>query len=72
MAEALAANLAQGDFYAALVADHSAMLHALIFAAQTFPVGDGAKNFVAEKAVPFGFEGAIIDGFRLGNFAVRP
>src|SRR3984893_4430778 len=72
VSKTLAANLAQGDFHAALVADHSAMLHALIFSAQAFPVGDGAKNFGAEKAVPFGFEGAVIDGLRFGNFAVRP
>ncbi len=72
MAKALAANFAQGDFHAALVADHSAMLHALVFAAQAFPVGDGAKNLGAEQAVTFRFEGAVIDGLRLGNFAVGP
>jgi hypothetical protein len=72
VAKTLAANLAQGNFHAALVADHSAMLHALIFAAQAFPVGDGAKNFGAEQAVPFRLKGAVIDGLRLGNFAVRP
>src|ERR1700719_3055411 len=55
-----------------LFGDHPAMLHALIFAPQTFPVGCGAKNFGAKPAVPFGFEGAVINGLRLGNFAVRP
>ena len=72
MAEALATNLAEGNFHAAFIADDAAMLHALVFAAQTFPIGDGAKYFGAEKAVAFGFEGAVIDGLRLGDFAVRP
>src|ERR1700724_2014210 len=72
MAKALAANLAERDFHAAFVANHTAVLHALVLAAQTLPVGDGAKNLGAEKAVAFRLEGAVIDGLRLGNFAVRP
>src|SRR5258707_1893731 len=72
VAEALAADFAQCDFDAALIADHSAVLHALVLAAQTFPVGDGAKNLGAEKAVALGLERAVIDGLRLGHFAVRP
>src|SRR6266851_457349 len=72
VAEALAADLAQGDFDAALVADNAAVLHPLVLAAQTFPVGDGAKNLGAEEAVALGLEGAVVDGLRLGHFAVRP
>src|SRR2546430_3523825 len=72
MAEALAANLAQSDFNAALVADNAAVLHALVLAAQAFPVGDGAKNLGAEEAVALGLERAVVDGLRLGDFAVRP
>src|SRR6266851_2203115 len=44
VAEALAADFAQGDFDAALIADNAAVLHPLVLAAQAFPVGDGAKN----------------------------
>src|SRR5712691_11886094 len=72
VAEALAANLAEGDFHAAFVANHAAMLHALVLAAQALPVGDGAKNLGAEQAVALRFEGAVIDGLRLGDFAVGP
>ena len=72
MAEALAADFAERDFDAALVADHAAMLHPLVFSAQAFPVGDGAENLGAEQAVALRLEGAVIDGFRLGDFAVRP
>ena len=72
VAEALAADFAERDFDAALIADNAAMLHALVLAAQAFPVGDGAKNLGAEKAVAFGLEGAVVDGLRLGDFAVGP
>src|SRR5208283_3474550 len=59
VAEALAADLAQGDFDAVL-------------AAQTFPVRDRTENFGAEQAVPLGLEGAVVDGLRLGDFSVGP
>src|SRR5216684_7132560 len=72
VAEALAADFAQGDFDAALIADNAAVLHPLVLAAQAFPVGDGAKNLGAEEAVALGFESAVVDGLRLGDFAVRP
>src|SRR6266478_7602864 len=72
VAEALAANLAKRDFHAAFVADHAAVLHALVLAAQALPVGDGAKNLGAEQAVAFRLKGAVIDSLRLGDFAVRP
>ena len=72
VAEAFAADFAEGDFDAALVADHAAMLHALVLAAEAFPVGDRAENFGAEQAVPFGLKGAVVNGLRLGDFAVGP
>ena len=72
VAEAFAADLAERDFDAALIADHSAMLHALVFSAQAFPVGDRAENLGAEQSVAFRLEGAVVDGLRLGYFAVRP
>src|SRR5271167_1645006 len=72
MAQALAAHFAQRNFHAALVADHSAMLHTLVFSAQTFPVRDGAKNLGAEQSVAFRLESAVIDSLRLGHFTMRP
>jgi hypothetical protein len=56
----------------ALVADDAPVLHPLILAAQTFPVGDRAENPGAEQTVALGFEGSVIDSFRLGYFAVGP
>ena len=49
VAETLAANFGFGDFDAAPVADDAAVLHALVLAAETFPVSDRAKNACAEK-----------------------
>src|SRR5208282_2358922 len=58
--------------HAALVADHAAMLHALVLAAEAFPVGYRAKDAGAEQPVPLRLEGAVVDSLRLGNFAMRP
>src|ERR1700685_694294 len=72
VAEAFAANFRQRNFHAALVADHAAVLHALVLAAEAFPVGYGAEDAGAEQAVPLRLEGAVVDGLRLGDFAMRP
>ena len=72
VAEALAADLGEGDFDAALVADDAAVLHALVLAAEALPVGDGAKDAGAEEAVALRLEGAVVDGLRLGDLAMRP
>ncbi len=72
VAHPLAADLLQGHFHAAFLADNAAIFHALILAAQTFIIFDRAKDTRAEQAVPLGFERAIIDGFWLLNFTKRP
>src|SRR4029077_4487599 len=72
VSEAFAAYFAESDFDTALVADDSAVLHALVLSAQALPVGDGTEDFGAEQTVTFRLEGAVIDGFRLGDFAMGP
>jgi hypothetical protein len=72
VAESFAAHFRLRHFHAALVADHAPVLHALVLAAQTFPIGDGTKDARAEQAVAFGLERAIVDRLRLRHFAVRP
>src|SRR6202167_3624389 len=72
MSQAFAANFRERDFHAALVADHAAVLHALVLAAQTLPVGYRTKDAGAEQAVPLRLEGAVVNGLRLGDFPVRP
>jgi hypothetical protein len=47
------------------------VLHALVLAAQALPVGDRAKDSGAEQSVPLRFEGAVVDGLGLGDFATR-
>src|SRR5208283_3316140 len=70
--QALAADFGQRDFHSALVADHAAVLHALVLAAEALPVGYRAKDAGAEQAVPLRFKGAVVDGLGLGDFAMRP
>src|SRR5277367_4950209 len=48
------------------------MLHALVLAAEAFPVGYRAEDAGAEQAVALRLEGAIVDGLRFSDFAVRP
>src|SRR5437867_13035604 len=72
VAKALATNFRERDFHAALVADHAAVLHALVLAAETLPVGDRTKNAGAEKTVALRLEGAVVNGFGLRHLAMRP
>ncbi len=69
---ALAADAAMGDLDAAAVADHALVLHAAILAAGALPVLFRAEDALAEQAVLFGAIGAIVDGFRLFDFAEGP
>src|ERR1700690_4612436 len=48
------------------------MLHALVFAAETLPVRDRAENARAEQAIALWLKSAVINGFRLGDFTMRP
>jgi hypothetical protein len=65
VAHALAAHLGLRDFNAALLADHAAVLQALVLAAQALVVLDRAKDLGAEQAVALGLEGAVVDGLGL-------
>src|SRR5204862_6563835 len=72
VAHALATDARARHFHAALVADHAAVLHALVLAAHALPVGDRAEDLGAEQAVPLGLERAVVDRLGLGDFAVAP
>jgi hypothetical protein len=48
------------------------MLHALIFAANTFIVPNWSKYFGTKKAIALRLEGTIINRFRLLYFTERP
>src|SRR5688572_16408418 len=72
VAEALAADLRLRHLDAALVADHPAVLHALVLAAQALPVGDRPEDLRAEQAVAFRLERAVVDRLGLRHLAERP
>src|SRR3954471_18474677 len=72
MAHALAAHLGQRHFDAAFLADHAAVLEALVLAAETLVVLDRPENLRAKQAVALGLEGTVVDGLRLFHLAVGP
>jgi hypothetical protein len=56
VAHALTAYLGQRHFNATLLADHSAMLEALVLTAQTLVILDRAKNLGTEQTIPLRLE----------------
>src|SRR5256885_1073219 len=72
VAEALAADFGERNLYTAFIADHSAVLHALVLAAETLPVRYRTENTGAEKSIALRLKRAVVNGFRFGDFAVRP
>ena len=48
------------------------MFDAFILAARTLPVLDGTEDAFAEQAAFFGLERAVVDGFRILDFALGP
>ena len=72
MAHALAADLGDGDFDAALFADDALVLHALVLAAQALVVLHRTEDARAEQPVTLGLERAVVDRFRLLDFAEAP
>ena len=72
VAHALAAHLGLRDLDAALLADHAAVLEALVLAAQALVVLHRPEDLGAEQAVALRLEGAVVDGLRLLHLAERP
>ncbi len=72
VAHALTPNLGQRHFNTALLADDTAMLEALVFAAKALIVFVRAEDLGAEQAIALGLEGPIVNRFGLFHLAVRP
>src|SRR5439155_7944466 len=72
VAQPLAPHLALDHLDAALLADHPAVLHALVLAAVALVVLHGPEDLGAEEAVPLRLEGAVVDRLRLLHLAMRP
>jgi hypothetical protein len=58
MSHALATYLGESNFYAALLADNTTVLEALVLAAQAFIILDGAEDLGTEQTIPLGLEGS--------------
>src|SRR5690606_87346 len=69
---ALAAHLRLGDLDPALLADHTAVLQALVLPAKAFVVLDRPEYLGAEQPVALRLEGPVVDRFRLLDLAERP
>jgi hypothetical protein len=61
-----------GDFHSAAVADYSPEADSFVFTAVALPVFDRAEYPLAEEPISFRLEGPVIDGLRLGHFAIGP
>src|SRR5262249_54963084 len=72
MAHALAPDLGAGYLDATFVADDALIANALVLAAVAFEVLGRTEDALAEEAVLLGLQRPIVDGLRLGDFAVGP
>ncbi len=72
VAHALTADLGQGHFHAALLADHATVLEPLVLAAQALVVLDRAKDLGAEQAVTLRLERTVVDGLGFLDFPIGP
>src|SRR5436309_14110068 len=72
MAHALAPHPRERHLDRALLADDALVFHALVLAAQALVVLDRPEDARAEQPVTLGLEGAVVDGLRLFDLAVRP
>src|SRR5687768_14661152 len=61
-----------GDFYAALIADNTAIAHVLILTTITLPIFRWPEDRFAEQSVFFWTQTTIIDRLRFGDFTIRP
>ena len=72
VAHPLTAHTGEGDLHAATIANDAFVFNALIFAAGTFPILDGAKDAFAKEAAFLGLEGAVVDGLGVFDLALGP
>src|SRR5688572_20338871 len=72
MAHPFPSYFCEGDLDAAFLADHAAVLQALVLAAQALVILDRPEDLGAEQAIALGLEGAVVDGLRLFHLAIRP
>src|SRR2546423_4856066 len=72
VSQPLASDFGLCDFHAALVADHAPVLHAFVFSAQAFPIGNRPEDARAEQTIALRLECSVVDRLRLRHLTVRP
>ncbi len=72
VAHALPAHLGQGHFHTTFLADHAAVLEALVLTTQALIVVDRSEYLGAEQTFPFRLEGTVVDGLGLLHLAKGP
>ncbi|RKX02849.1 hypothetical protein D9B85_02150 [Corynebacterium diphtheriae] len=72
MAHALTANLRLGHLNATALTDDALVADTLVLTAGTLPVTSWTEDALAEKAVLFWLQGAVVNGLRLLNLALGP
>ncbi len=70
MRHAFTPDLGLDDLDAAFFAHNTAMLQALVLAAKTLVILDGAKDLGAKQTVTFRLECTIVDRFGFFDFSV--
>ncbi|MBA7580766.1 hypothetical protein ES708_22660 [subsurface metagenome] len=65
-------HFGSGYFNPALITDNPFVAYLLIFATGALKIFSRAEYSLAEKPVPFWFQGAVIDSFWLGYLTVGP
>ena len=72
VAHALTTHLGLGDLNAATLTDDALVTHALVLTTSTLPVTGRSENALAEQAVLFRLQRAVVNGLGLFNLALRP
>ena len=72
VAHPLPAHLGPGHLDAAALTDDALEADALVLTAVALPVAGGTEDLLAEEPVLLRLEGAVVDGLRLLDLAVRP
>ena len=72
MRHPLTAHFRKRYLDAALLTNYTAVLETLVLPAQALVILDRSEDLGTEQAITLRLEGAIVDCFRLLDFAVRP
>src|SRR5699024_10062238 len=72
VAHAFTTNLGLGDLYATALTNDALVADTLVLTTLALPVTGRTEDTLTEKAVLFWLQGAVVNGLRLLNLALRP